>query len=33
MTMKNILKEENKDVSRLNIHMTYPMKSSRVVKI
>lgn len=33
MTMKNILKEENKDVSRLSIHMTYPMKPSRVVKI
>jgi len=33
MTMKGILKERNKDVSSLSIHMTYPMRPSNVVEI
>jgi len=33
MTMKGVLKERNKDVSRLSIHMTYPMRPSDVVEI
>ena len=33
MTMKNILKEQRIDASRLNIHMTYPLKPSNVVAI
>ena len=33
MTMKGVLKERNIDVSRLSIHMTYPMRPSQVVEI
>lgn len=33
MTMKGVLKDRNKDMSKLNIHMTYPMRPSRSVKI
>jgi len=33
MTMKGILKECEVDTSRLNIHMTYPMRPSRVVDL
>ena len=33
MTMKGILKERHVDMSRLNIHMTYPMRPSHVVEI
>ena len=33
MTMKGVLKERNMDVSRLSIHMTYPMRPSNVVEI
>ena len=33
MTMKGVLKERNRDVSKLNIHMTYPMSPSHVVEI
>lgn len=33
MTMQNILKEYNTDTSKLNIHMTYPMKPSRVINV
>ena len=33
MTMKGLLKERHIDVSRLSVHMTYPMKPSNVVEI
>jgi len=33
MTMKEVLKERRVDTSRLNIHMTYPMKPSHVVDL
>ena len=33
LTMKGILKEQHIDVSRLSIHMTYPMRPSHVVEI
>lgn len=33
MTMRDELKERNVDISRLNIHMTYPMRPSHVVEI
>lgn len=33
MTMKGVLKERNIDVSKLNIHMTYAMRPSRVIEI
>lgn len=33
MTMKDVLKECKIDISKLNIHMTYPMSPSRVVEI
>ena len=33
MTMKEVLKEHMKDVSRLSIHMTYPMRPSNVVDL
>jgi len=33
MTMKGVLKERNMDISRLSIHMTYPMRPSNVVEI
>jgi len=33
MTMKGVLRERNIDVSRLNIHMTYPLRPSNVVEI
>ena len=33
MTMKGILRERNIDVSKLNIHMTYPMRPSRVIEV
>lgn len=33
MTMKDVLKERRVDMSRLNIHMTYPMRPSHIVEI
>ena len=33
MTMKEVLKSENVDTSKLNIHMTYPLSPSHVVEI
>ena len=33
MTMKEVLKESKIDTSRLNIHMTYPMRPSHVVEV
>lgn len=33
MTMKGVLKERNIDVSRLNMHMTYPMRPSHIVEL
>jgi len=33
MTMKDVLKERNIDISKLSIHMTYPMQPSHVVEI
>lgn len=33
MTMKGVLKERRVDTTRLSIHMTYPLRPSRVVEI
>lgn len=33
MTMKGVLKERQIDVSRLNMHMTYPMRPSHIVEL
>jgi len=33
MTMKEVLKEENVDTSKLSIHMTYPLSPSNVVEV
>ena len=33
MTMKEVLKERRADLSKLNIHMTYPMRPSHTVEI
>ena len=31
MTVRHILKEENVDMNKLNLHMTYPMNPSKAV--
>lgn len=33
MTVRHILKEENVDMNKLNLHMTYPMNPSKVIKL
>ena len=33
MTVRHILKEENVDLSKLNLHMTYAMHPSKVITL